>query len=309
MIFVFGKHGQIASELRIAASRRGLNLRAVASNECDFKVPEQVATILKSLPDGSTVINTSSFSNIDQAESEVGAAMQINGLTPGLIAKICQQRGFRLIHISSSHVHSGEQKRGYREHEPTNPISVFGKSKLLGEHQILENLDQAIILRTSWVFSPHRKNFVKTILRAGHERAELTAITDQRGGPTSAESVANCCLTIAERIADLRPNSDLWGIYNFSGKPAVSRFEFAEEVVRQAKLNTTVNPVTSQECPTTIPRPANSVLACGKLMKNFEIQQSDWIEDLTTTLAQLELPRSLARNDESHSELKTLQEA
>ena len=309
MILVFGEHGQVATELRIAAAKHQLDLRAVSSKHCDFRNPDQVKQFLESVPAGSVVINASAYTQVDQAESDVEAAMQINAHTPGLIAKICQSRGLKLIHISTDYVFEGSQKRGYREHEPTGPLGVYGKSKLLGENLILDHLDQAIILRTSWVFSAHGKNFVKTMIRLGHDRDTLSVVADQRGGPTSAESIAKTCLTLAARTADLKPSSDLWGVYHYCGKPATTWHEFAEEIFRQTKQNVLVKPITTDQYPTPVRRPANSVLACGKLLKNFEIGQPDWIDDLSRVIHQLGYNRETPTPFEQRSEKKALQEA
>lgn len=309
MILVFGEHGQVATELRIAASKEHLDLRTVSSKECDFKNPDQVTAVLESIPDDSTVINAAAYTQVDQAQTEVDAAMQINAHTPGHIAKVCQKRGLKLIHISTDYVFAGDQKRGYREHEPTGPLGVYGKSKLLGENLILDNLDQAIILRTSWVFSAHGKNFVKTMIRLGNDRDTLSVVADQRGGPTSAESIAKTCLTLANRIVGLKPNSDLWGVYHYCGKPATTWHEFAEEIFRQTRQNVTVNPITTDQYPTPVRRPANSVLACGKLLKNFEIGQPDWIEDLSRVVNQLGFPKEVTDSLDEHSDKKALQEA
>lgn len=309
MILVFGEQGQVATELRIAAAAQQIDLRTVSSKECDFKQPEQVVAFLESAPDDSIVINAAAYTAVDQAESDVDAAMQINAHTPGVVAKTCQKRGFKLIHISTDYVFPGDQKRGYREHEPTGPLGVYGKSKLLGEHQILDNLDQAIILRTSWVFSAHGKNFVKTMVRLGADRDSLSVVADQRGGPTSAESIAKTCLTLAERIEGLKPNSDLWGVYHYCGKPATTWHEFADEIFRQTKQNVVVNPITTDQYPTPVRRPANSVLACGKLLKNFDIGQPDWVEDLSKVVAQLGFKNDTTTDFDHSSAKKAMQEA
>lgn len=294
MIILFGENGQVAREVLRATSAAGIPCRSISSQEGDFKDPARISELLSECPPGSHVINAAAYTQVDQAESDRDAAIQINGLTPGVIASVCQTRGFKLIHISTDYVFSGNQQRAYREHEPTGPLGVYGESKLLGERLILEKLDQAIILRTSWVFSSHGKNFVKTMIRLGRDRDRLSVVADQLGGPTSAASIARTCLELVSKTANLSPTSDLWGVYHYCGKPSTTWHGFAEEIFRQTGQDVVVDPIRTDQYPTPARRPANSQLACGKLLKNFEIAQPDWTIDLSNVVSELGFPEPAA---------------
>ncbi|WP_010583529.1 dTDP-4-dehydrorhamnose reductase [Schlesneria paludicola] len=294
MIILLGENGQVAREVLKATSAAGIPCRSVSSQEGDFNDPAKISDLLSECPPGSFVINAAAYTQVDLAESDRKAAIQINGLTPGVIASVCQTRGLKLIHISTDYVFSGNQQRAYREHEPTGPLGVYGESKLLGERLILENLDQAIILRTSWVFSSHGKNFVKTMIRLGQDRDRLSVVADQIGGPTSAASIAKTCLELVAKTNSLSPTSDLWGVYHYCGKPSTTWHGFAEEIFRQTGQNVVVSPIRTDQYPTPARRPANSQLACGKLQKNFEISQPDWTIDLSRVVKELGFPTASA---------------
>ena len=233
MIILFGENGQVGRELRAAAAACGIPCHSISSREGNFSDPNRIASLLADCPANSFVINAAAYTQIDHAEHEREAAMQINGRTPGVIARICQQRGFKLIHLSANDVFAGNQQRGYREHEFTGPLGVYGESKLLGERLVLENLDQAIVLRTAWVFSAHGQNFVKSLIQQGTECDAVSVVDDQVGGPTSAASIASTCLELVKKTAHLSPTSDLWGVYHYCGKPSTSLDAFAREIFRQ----------------------------------------------------------------------------
>lgn len=287
MIIVFGENGQVARELQRAAMIDGREFQTFSSQAADFRQPNRIVEILASVPANSVVINAAAYTQVDLAETERDAAMQINASTPGVIAKCCRERGFKLVHISTDYVFSGDKPGAYHEFDPIGPLGVYGETKLLGERQILENLREAVILRTSWVFSSHGKNFVKTMVRLGADRDTLSVVADQRGGPTSAESIARTCLSLADKVSDLSTESDLWGIYHYSGGPSTTWHGFAEEVFRQTGQAVKVNPIRTDQYPTPARRPANSILDCSKLEKNFGIGQSDWVRDLSVVLDQL----------------------
>lgn len=287
MLIVFGQNGQVAREIQIAAALRGLACRMISSSEADFRLPEQVKAILSTVPHGSVVINAAAYTAVDQAETDYQNAVQINARTPGLIARVCRERDCRLIHISTDYVFSGDKQGAYVEDDLTNPVNAYGQSKLMGEHEILQNLEQAIILRTSWVFSAHGKNFVKTMIRLGAERNRLSIVADQMGGPTSAQAIALACLQLANRVQDIPRSSSLWGIYHFSGKPATTWHGFAREIFRQSNLSVEVTAIRTNQFPTPARRPANSILNCQKLERDLGVRQPDWITDLGTVLHQL----------------------
>lgn len=291
-MLLFGKHGQVATEIQRLAPSFAIDVRAVSSAEADFRDPAQVLVQLANLPSGTVVINASAYTQVDQAESELDTALQVNAHTPGEIARTCAERGLRLIHISTDYVFDGSKTGPYVETDPTGPIGAYGLSKLRGEEAIRQSLQQAIILRTSWVFSSHGKNFVKTMLRLSETRDTLTVVADQQGGPTSAAAIARTCLQLARAIESEPADSARWGIYHYAGAPATTWHQFAEEIFARAGRAVTVKPIRTSDYPTPARRPANSMLDSRKLQENFRIEPCDWRSDLAEVLQEL-LPGEL----------------
>lgn len=289
MLIVFGKHGQVAFELQRLAARDALNLRAFSSQEANFTHPKTILSIIENAPHDTIILNAAAYTAVDQAESDIEAARLLNATTPGLIAQACAKRNFPLIHLSTDYVFPGQHDKPYLEIDPTGPTTVYGKTKLEGEHAILSSGCKTIILRTSWVFSSTGKNFVKTMLRVGKDKDSITVVSDQTGGPTSAASIAETCLTLAKETKDLSPDSPLWGIYHYSGQPQTTWNQFAEEIFRQSKMATAVTPILSKDYPTPARRPLWSVLNCEKLNHNFQIPPPNWRTDLTAVLNELNL--------------------
>lgn len=287
MQYVFGKTGQVAQELQAIAAASAQPLKVWSRTEADFAQPETVAACLESVPGGSVVINAAAYTAVDLAESESDLACQVNGSTPGIIARVCRDRGLRLIHLSTDYVFDGTKSEPYVETDPVAPVNAYGQSKLLGEQAILATLPEAVVIRTSWVFSHYGKNFVKTMLRLGEQRSTLNVVSDQWGGPTAASSIARTCLTIATQLATRPAKSSAGGIYHYSGTPATNWAEFASEIFKQAGLQVTVQPIPSSEYPTPARRPANSRLDCGKIAETFGIEPPDWRLDLRTVIDQL----------------------
>lgn len=285
LLILFGKQGQVAQEV-IHAAGESFPLQVHSSSDVDFRNLTTLDKALASAPQGSWVINAAAYTQVDQAESEPDVARQINALAPERIAQHCRERQLKLIHLSTDYVFSGEKPGPYIETDPTGPLGVYGQTKLEGEQRVLNQLPDAINLRTSWVFSAHGKNFVKTMLRLGQERRELSVVADQNGGPTSASSIARTCLKIFEQI-DSGASSRTGGIYHYSGTPATTWYGFAKEIFHLAQLDVTVHPITTAQYPTPARRPANSVLDCSRIQQDFGISPPDWRDDLRAVISQL----------------------
>ena len=182
--------------------------------------------------------------------------------------------------MSTDYVFDGSKNGAYNENDPLAPLGVYGESKAEGEAVVHATLAQHFILRTSWVFSATGNNFVKTMLRLGRERDELSIVDDQQGCPTSARSIAAVLLEIADRY--LRGESMEWGIFHYCNAPQTTWFEFAEEIFRQAGdyENLRLNAISSSEYPTAAQRPRNSVLDCALIEKRYGIQRVGWIDEL-----------------------------
>lgn len=237
------------------------------------------------------VINAAAFTNVDAAESEMDAAIKINGTSLKLICEQCKKREIPLVHFSTDYVFDGSGNIPWGADFRVNPLSVYGKSKVIGEKLIKQSGIKFIIFRISWLFGQYGNNFVKTMLNLS-QRRQLKIVDDQFGGPTSAESVAfHIIKLIPLIISNKSPNIELsqffpWGIYHFQGLPIVSRFQFAEIIFQKAialkKLEKfpELIPVRSKEFNTPAQRPLNSRLDCYATEEKLGILQPKWDRDL-----------------------------
>ncbi len=226
------------------------------------------------------VINAAAYTAVDKAEEEVEASYKVNRDGPRYLAEASEKYGTIMIHISTDYVFDGMGNAPYTELDSSNPIGVYGKSKLAGEAAIIDSCQKYLILRTSWVFGEHGNNFVKTILRIAKERDKLSIVSDQIGGPTYAGDIANAVLIMMNSVEG--SEQPKWGIYHFSGLPYISWFGFAEEIIKHAVDAKTLikknilEAIDSDSYPTVAKRPANSRLDCKKIEEQFGILPSDW---------------------------------
>jgi dTDP-4-dehydrorhamnose reductase len=244
--------------------------------------------INKHKPDA--VINAAAYTAVDQAESEPTLAFKVNRDGPAYLASACAECRVPLIHISTDYVFDGTKKGPYVEADPISPLGIYGQSKAAGEDEIRKILPHHIILRTAWLYGTHGKNFVKTMLRLGHEQEIIRVVSDQFGCPTYAADLADAIFSV---ISQLKGGNDLqWGTYHYCGGGATTWHGFAEAIFSQAKkycslLVKRVVPITSSEFPTPIQRPANSVLDCALIKKYFGIRIRPWEESLAAMIDQL----------------------
>lgn len=276
-IVVFGKSGQVATELR----RQG-EVSAFGRDEVDFSHPNQVGEAAAAL-EADLFINAAAYTAVDKAESEEEAALAINGHSVGTLAKVAADRGIPLIHISTDYVFDGSGDKPWAPDAPKGPLGAYGRTKLAGEEAIRAADGSHAIVRTSWVFSAHGGNFVKTMLRLGAERDALNIVADQIGGPTSAASIARALLMMTDKLAAGAAS----GTYHYTGTPNVSWADFAREIFAQSGLGCTVTDIPSSDYPTPAERPANSRLDGTTLARDFGIKPPDWRTDLTDVLKEL----------------------
>ena len=220
------------------------------------------------------VINTAAYTAVDKAESETNLANSINGYAVGNLAKHCAQTGVRFIHISTDYVFDGSGNKSYTEIEPTNPVNAYGASKLLGEELVVKENPDAIIIRTSWVYSAFGHNFVKTMRRLFEERSEVKVVNDQFGCPTFAMDLANALLIITTG------NSWIPGIYHYCNKGIITWYDFAQAIKDIGHYTCLVTPITTQQFPTPARRPVYSALNCRKIEDTFGIVPPNWKEAL-----------------------------
>jgi len=225
-------------------------------------------------------INCAAYTAVDRAESEKELAYQINGEAVGVLAAVCKEHNTKFVHISTDYVFNGEATYPYTENFPTDPINVYGASKLEGEKQAMQLNPDCIIIRTSWVYSSHGKNFVKTLMRLINEKNTISVVDDQVGSPTYAADLAEVILKI---IPDWKP-----GIYNFSNEGIISWFDFAMTIKEIMKSNCDVKPISTAEYPTPAKRPAYSVLDKAKIQETFKVKLKDWKESLRTCIEKIQ---------------------
>lgn len=277
-ILVFGKTGQVATELQ-----RQADVIALARDQADLSKPEECAAVVRAT-DADVIINAAAYTAVDKAEDEEPLANLINGAAPAAMARAAADRNIPFLHISTDYVFDGTGTLPFLPDARTGPLGAYGRSKLLGEIGVRGANGPHAILRTSWVFSAHGANFVKTMLRLGAERDQLGIVADQIGGPTAAADIAAALLQMAKSF---HHGANHTGTYHFSGAPDTSWAGFAREIFSQSGLTVQVNDISTSDFPTPAQRPANSRMDCTALSASFDIQRPDWRQSLRDVLNDL----------------------
>ena len=281
-VLVFGQTGQVATEL-VRQATPDIAMTCLGRDRADLSDPAACAAAIAS-HDADVVINAAAYTAVDKAEAEEDLATTINGAAPGAMAQACAARGIPFLHISTDYVFDGTGTKPWQVDDATGPLGAYGRSKLLGEQGVRAAGGSHTILRTSWVFSAHGANFVKTMLRLGAEREKLTIVADQVGGPTSAADIAAALLTMARAFHASRGTT---GTYHFSGAPDVSWADFAREIFAQSGLSCAVEDIPTSAYPTPARRPANSRMDCTALTRDYGIERPDWRDSLRRVLSDL----------------------
>ena len=291
-ILLIGKNGQLGQDLLPVLAALG-EVTAVGRETLDLENSDAIRHLLQDIhPD--TIVNAAAYTAVDRAESEPAKAIAINGTAPTVMAEVAQELRSALIHISTDYVFDGQKNTPYLEEDPTNPINVYGKSKLLGEQGIQQACDRHMILRTAWVYGTQGKgNFVKTMLRLGAEREEISVVMDQVGCPTwtgdLAQAIAQCGFQLHSNL----PNqAAVTGIYHYTNSGVISWYDFAVAIFEEATLLgfpvtiQQVVPIFSAEYPTPTARPAYSVLSCKKISSLLGSPVPHWRQSLRRMLKQ-----------------------
>ncbi|MVW85120.1 dTDP-4-dehydrorhamnose reductase [Pseudomonas sp. PB101] len=275
-VLINGRHGQVSHELQRRLRAVG-ELIVLGRDQLDLAQPDQVRRQVQNIrPD--LIINAAAHTAVDLAESEPQAAFAINAVAPGVLAEEALALDIPLIHYSTDYVFDGMKAGPYTEDDTPNPLGVYGKSKLAGEQAIRDVQGKHLILRTSWVYSTHGRNFLLTMQRLLQEKPELRVVADQIGAPTWAGTIANSTLALIERwqaneVAD-------WGTYHLSAQGETSWFGFAqaigEALRQQGKPCATLIAIPSSDYPTPAARPLNSRLDCSRLQRDWGVSQPDW---------------------------------
>jgi dTDP-4-dehydrorhamnose reductase len=285
-VLIVGRSGQLATELVRHPWPSGTELVALGRPELDVADAASVAAAVARVAP-SIVINAAAYTAVDRAEAEPDTAMAVNHVGARNLAEAAARRGVPLIHVSTDYVFDGRGTRPWREDDPTAPLGLYGRSKFAGEVAIRDTLPQHIILRSAWVYAAHGQNFVRTMLRLGAERPSLSIVDDQLGCPTSAGDLARVVAAIASSLAQ---GSAAYGTYHYCGSGPVTWFGFARAIFAAAALprSPELKPITTAQFAAPAPRPAYSVLDCGKIARAFGIAQRPWIDELRAVIAALQ---------------------
>ncbi len=285
-ILLIGCNGQVGTQLKQTLEPYG-NLKAVARPIIEFTQPETLRNLIEQTKPG-IIVNAAAYTAVDKAESEPDLANTVNSIAPKILAEEAEKLKAFLIHLSTDYVFDGKNNRPYLENDLTNPLSVYGKTKLAGEEAIRSNCSNHMIMRTAWVYGTYGKsNFVKTMLRLGIQKSELRVVADQIGSPTWAKDIA---LTIAELI----PQNLQSGTYHYINSGVASWYDFAVAIFEEAKLLgfplkiERVIPITTSEYPTAATRPSYSVLSCTKISSLMASHPPHWRQSLRQMLQEFQ---------------------
>ena len=288
-ILVIGSKGQLGCCLADQLSDTGYEV--IFTSRAEIDISDLVETKVKITALCPTiVINASAYTAVDKAEDDPYGAEKINHIAVANIASTCREIGCWLIHISTDYVFDGVSSHPYGEDAETNPQGVYGDSKLKGELAIQSSGCKYLMIRTAWVYSEYGNNFLKTMLRLGADRDELSIVGDQIGCPTYAQDIAKSIVSILSRL-DLKGSTS--GIYHYCGDEPCSWYDFARAIfleaeVRGLKTPTHVTSIATADYPTPAVRPAYSVLDCSKIESCFDVTRSNWRDGIKTVIPRLQ---------------------
>ncbi|WP_053990707.1 dTDP-4-dehydrorhamnose reductase [Mangrovimonas sp. TPBH4] len=275
-ILVTGGNGQLATCIKdLEQSINGFRFIYVDSGELDISKQDEVNSFFEE----NTVdwcINCAAYTAVDKAESEKKKAFAVNVLGAKYLAMACREHSAKMVHISTDFVFGGDTFLAYSEIDATGPTGVYGETKLQGEKEIENYLDEHFIFRTSWLYSEHGHNFLKTMLRLAESKSELSVVTDQIGTPTYAKDLAEVLLNI------IASNSEAYGLFHYSNEGVASWYDFAHAIFEISKKKMDVYPIKSEAYPTPAKRPHFSVLDKSKVKRTFNIKIAHWRDSLQT---------------------------
>ena len=272
MYLITGCNGQLGTELK-------KRLPDAICADVDMLDITDMAAVEKFVREKNVdlIINCAAYTAVDKAEDDVDLATKINVDGPRNLAKT----GAKIIHISTDYVFDGMAHKPYMTDDETKPVSVYGKTKRMGELAVLENAPIAVVIRTAWLYSPYGNNFVKTMRRLGAERDSINVVSDQIGTPTYAGDLADAIVQIIPQMT-----SENSGVYHFTNLGVCSWYDFASEIMEKSDLNCVVNPINSNQYPTRATRPFYSVLDKSKIQNVFNIKIDHWKKGLEKCLKQ-----------------------
>jgi dTDP-4-dehydrorhamnose reductase len=299
-ILLIGKNGQIGADLLPLLPRLG-EVVALGRAQLDLAKPDDVRRVIRDVRPR-LIVNAAAYTAVDQAEDDEAAARAVNADTPRIMAEEAKKIGAALVHYSTDYVFDGSKRSPYEETDPTNPLNVYGRTKLAGEQAIQAVGAPHLIFRTAWVYATRGKNFVLTILQLATEREELRVVSDQTGSPAWSREIADATTRILERLADRDQNAfsfaGISGTYHMTAAGETNRCELARAIIEEARqapphlawlaaatggkplIACRVTPITSAERPARAPRPAYSVLSNARLLRTFGFALPSWRDQL-----------------------------
>ena len=281
-ILVTGANGQVGRALRDLSGRHPeFGFVFLSREDMPIHHYEGMRNVIEAVKPFA-LVNCAAYTAVDRAETEKDLAMTVNAEAPGILASLCREHGARFIHLSTDYVFDGKANSPYREEDPTAPTSVYGLSKREGERRALESNPDSVVIRTSWVYFEHGKNFVKTMMRLMRDRERVGVVNDQFGSPTYAGDLAECILQLLE--------SSRWvpGVYHFSNEGDIAWHEFAVAIRDIIGSACKVDAITTEQYPTPAPRPAYSVLDKRKIIETYGIRLVPWRESLAKCLSRIQ---------------------
>jgi dTDP-4-dehydrorhamnose reductase len=284
---LLGGSGQLGIELQRLAWPDGVRLIVPPRQEVNLERSDSLRDVVAARP-WTSVINCAAYTAVDRAETDRDRAWQVNAIAPKVLAETTAARGIPLIQVSTDYVFDGEKCGAYVEDDPTSPLNFYGESKVEGERTIRMENPRHVIVRTSWIFSAHGTNFVKTMLRLGRERPSLRIVADQHGCPTAAIDLAGAMQTLVLKLSSGTP---AYGTFHLCNGEATTWYDFAKAIFAEAAIfgmpSPALKPITTAEYPTAACRPLNSTLDCSRVRRTYGITLGSWRPALHETLAQM----------------------
>jgi dTDP-4-dehydrorhamnose reductase len=288
-VAVTGSRGQLARSLVEAGGQHGVEVIMLGRPDFDIADEASVARVIERI-DADVLVNAAAYTSVDRAEAEVATAFAVNAYGAGLVARACARRGIPIIQVSTDYVFDGEKSAPYVETDVTGPLSVYGCSKAEGELEVARLCAEHIVLRTSWVHSAYGSNFVKTMLRLGGERDEVSVVNDQLGCPTYAPHLAEAIVRIVQRICEV-PADVKWGVFHCANSGEASWYDVAVATFRASEEfggpSARVRGIPSSAYPVAAKRPKNSRLDTTKLAEEFNVRLPDWRQGIASAVALL----------------------
>jgi len=280
-IVVTGANGQVGQSIKLLSDLYpDVKFSFLTKDDLSISDKEALNSFFQSQKP-TVLINCAAYTAVDKAETEQELALSVNSTAVETLAGICKEFNTKFVHISTDYVFDGNASIPYKESDPTNPVNYYGFTKLQGENLAIAANPETIIVRTSWVYAPHGKNFVKTMLKLMQDRTELNVVGDQFGSPTYAPDLAEALLKIALSTTFVP------GIYHFSNDGIISWFDFATAIAEIAHSSCKVNAITTAQYPTPAKRPSYSGLNKNKIQANYSIQLKPWRDSLQDCILKL----------------------